>query len=391
MTKGLFCHYLPIYKDINGDYCSTTLTDELFNRYFCVVDKLYIATRVYHINMTYVEAHQEKITLDNVVIMEFPNLSTLRGIAIELRNAKRKLHNIVKNVDLVFIRGGIIALLGAEAARKLKKPYLIECSGCAWDAYWNYNLLGKIIAPYMEYRTKRDVRDASYVIYVTEKWLQNRYPTNGVSTNASNVILNSIDDKVLELRLEKVKKFDHKKIRVGTTGGIGNKAKGQQFVIEAMKRLEEKYDILYELVGEGDSSYLEEIAKKNGVFEKVIFKGQLTHEEVLTWIDSLDFYIQPSLQEGLPRSLIEAMSRGCPAIGSTTAGIPELLDKKFVFKRGSVNDLVKIMKKIFEIDLRENAIRNFNKSKEYQIDLLNDRRTELYKQYLAFVRSGNNT
>ncbi|WP_407425075.1 glycosyltransferase family 4 protein [Treponema sp.] len=386
MIKGLFCHYLPIYKDIDGNYCSTTLTNDLFSRYFCVVDELYVATRVYPINKTYSEAHQELINLKNVNIIEFPNLSNLKGFFLELPKARKKIQQIAKNMDLIFIRGGVIALLGVTAARKLHKPYLIECAGCAWDEYWNYSFSGKIIAPYMEYRAKKDTKNASHVIYVTEKWLQNRYPTNGKHTNASNVILNAIDDNALTKRLEKITTFDHKNIHIGTTGGVGNKAKGQQFVIEAISKLSQKYNITYELVGSGDNTYLLNMAKKFNVEDKVVFKGQLTHEEVLEWLDSLDFYIQPSMQEGLPRALIEAMSRACPAIGSTTAGIPELLEPQYIFKRGKVKDLIRVMNYSFDNELREIVERNFLKSKEYQIDNLNKRRTALYKDYLMFIK-----
>ena len=165
MVKGLFCHYLPIYKDINGEYCSTTLTDSFFARYFCVVDELTVATRVYPINITYKEAHQERISLKGVKILECPNLSTPKGF-LDLPKVKKKIIEITAGVDLIFIRGGIIALLGVDAARKLKKPYLMECAGCAWDEYWNYSNTGKIMAPYMEYRAKRDTKNASHVITV---------------------------------------------------------------------------------------------------------------------------------------------------------------------------------------------------------------------------------
>ena len=174
MITGLFCHYLPIYKDIDGNYCSTTLTDDFFDRYFCVVDKLYVATRVYRLDKTYKEAHQERITHKNVSIIEFPNLSKPKALITELPKAKKKIVQYAEMADLIFIRGGIVALLGVDAARKLNKPYLMECAGCAWDEYWNYSTSGKLLAPYMEYREKRDTRDASHVIYVTEKWLQNR-------------------------------------------------------------------------------------------------------------------------------------------------------------------------------------------------------------------------
>ena len=387
MVKGLFCHYLPIYKDINGIYCSTTLTDEFFSRYFCVADELYVATRVYPINKTYQEAHQEKISLSNVHIIEFPNLSTPLNILTKLAGSKKKMLKAAEAADLIFIRGGIIALLGVDAANKLHKPYLRECAGCAWDEYWNYSFLGKLMAPYMEYRAKKITKEASHVIYVTEKWLQNRYPTNGEFTYASNVMLNTIDEKALTDRIEKLKSFSTKKtVRLGTTGGIGNKAKGQQYVMKAMSALSDLYDFQYELVGGGDASYLTDTAKKFGVSDKVIFKGQLTHEEILNWLDSIDIYIQPSVQEGLPRALIEAMSRACPAIGSTTGGIPELLMDENVFKRGSAKDLVRVIKNTLTQDLTENAKINFNKSKEYSIGLLNERRNVLYCKYLEFVR-----
>lgn len=386
MIKGLFCHYLPIYKDINGNYCSTTLTDGLFDRYFCVVDKLYVATRVYPIDKTYKEAHQELINTSKVEIVEFPNLSTPRAILTILPEAKRKLLNIAQKSDLIFIRGGIIALLGVDVARRLKKPYLLECAGCAWDEYWNYSLSGKLLAPYMEYRSKVDTRDASHVIYVTERWLQHRYPTKGVSTHASNVILGTVDKNSLSKRLDHIQNYNKKKIRIGTTGGVGNKAKGQHYVIAAMANLSDEFDITYELVGGGNRDFLEKTADKYGVSKKVIFRGQLTHKEVLDWIDTLDFYIQPSMQEGLPRSLIEAMSRACPAIGSTTAGIPELLQDEYIFHRGSIKDLIRVMKYAFMSDLNSVAKRNFEKSKEYEIERLNARRTVLYKEYLEYVK-----
>ncbi len=386
MTTGLFCHYLPIYKDVNGIYCSTTLTDDLFRRYFCVVDKLIVATRVYKLNMSFEEAHQERITLRNIKIVEFPNLSTPKNLITKYSHTKAVLAKLIKQSDLIFIRGGIIALMGARIARSYNKPYLFECAGCAWDEYWNYSLSGKLLAPLMEYSTKKAVKNASHVVYVTEKWLQNRYPTRGISTYASNVILDEIDENALAMRKKRIKNNDSKKtIVIGTTGGIGNKAKGQQYVIEAMKSLSHKYDIRYELVGGGDSAYLEYVAKRYGQDKRVVFKGQLTHDEVLNWLDSIDLYIQPSMQEGLPRSLIEAMSRACPAVGSTTAGIPELLNKDNVFVRGSVKSLISVINHTLKQDLSIQACRNFEKSKEFQIDVLNSRREKLYKNYRDYV------
>ncbi len=391
MVTGLFCHYLPIYKDRNGVYCSTTLTNDVFKRYFRVVDKLIVADRVYQINETYQEAHQEPITLENLVIEEFPNLSSGRGFVFEKTNSKKRIDILVKKSDLIFIRGGIIANLASSSARRQHKAYLVESAGCAWDEYWNYSFLGKLLAPWMEFSSKKNTKYASHVVYVTKNWLQKRYPTAGVSEYASDVVLDRIDSKVLVERLTKLKNFDSQKtIVIGTTGGIGNKAKGQQFVMRAMRKLKDRYDLRYELVGGGDDSYLHSEAKRNGVLDRVDFKGQLTHDEVLEWLSSIDIYIQPSMQEGLPRALVEAMSRACPAVGSTTGGIPELLDSETLFKRGKVSSLTQVLDRVLQSNLEEFAINNFNKSKEYQISVVDEKRDRLNREYRDFVLGGKN-
>ena len=293
----------------------------------------------------------------------------------------QKIDEIVKKVDLIFIRGGMIAGFGVAAAKKYNKPYLFECSGCAWDDMWNHSLLGKILARSAEEGEKAITRDAAFVVYVTEKWLQDRYPTNGVSTHASNVVLEEIDQKALENRLEKIKnKKNGEEIIIGTTGGIDNKAKGQQYVIKAISKLK-TYNIKYEIVGGGTGKYLKRVAKRYGVKDRLVIKGQLKHDEVLNWLDSVDIYIQPSMQEGLPRSLIEAMSRACPAIGSTTGGIPELIDEKMIFERGKVDKLVEALRTAIECDLTPLAIQNFEKAKEYLLEKITIRRNALYMQY----------
>lgn len=381
MVRGIFCHDLPIYKDVNGVYCSTTMTDDLFSRYLTVCDELVVATRVYQIDKTFKEAHQEKITLQNLRFLDLPNLNKFSALFGLMGRCRKIIKKEVENCDLIFIRGGINAVLGVDAARKLRKPYLLENSGCAWESYWNHSLSGKIVAPYMECRERKDTREAAYVIYVTEKWLQRRYPTHGKWTYASNVILQHIDDNVLQKRQAKIASMNNRRIVVGTTAGL-NKVKGQQFVIEAMLLLKEDCDITYELVGSGDNAYLKTLAEKHGLSDKVIFKGQMNHEEVLTWIDSLDLYIQPSLQEGLPRSMIEAMSRACPAIGARTAGIPELIAEDCVFNRKDSQAIaLAILHVLSDNNMQYHAEKNFKKAKEYELNILNERRNKLYIEY----------
>ncbi len=386
MIKGVFCHDLPIYMDKNGRYGCTTLTDTVFSRYLKIVDELVVATRLYHLECTLEEAHQEWITLQHIRFLDIPNINKPQYVFSRIPKVKKMIEEELKNSDLVFLRGGTIADIGYSLAMEYKKPYLCECGGSAWDSLWNYSFIGKMIAPWAEFRTKKMVKNAAFVSYVTERWLQERYPTNGESAAISDVVIESVSEDVLKKRIEKISNCKSEEPWViGTAAGLMTKLKGQQFVIEAISRLCDKINIRYELAGAGDSSYLLSVADKFGVRDRLVIKGELTHKEVLEWMDSLDAYIQPSIQEGLPRALIEAMSRACPCIGSTAGGIPELLEDNVIFKRGDVNELTNILDKFYDSDWRIHSDFNYRRSKDFQVEVLDAKREEFYKRYKEFV------
>ncbi len=137
----------------------------------------------------------------------------------------------------------------------------------------------------------------------------------------------------------------------------------------------------YLLVGGGDQAYLRRIAEKYGVSDQVEFIGRRPLEEVFKLLDTVDIYVQPSLQEGLPRSVIEAMSRGCPVIGAKTAGIPELISPECVVKRKSAKDIAcKIMQILSKDKLMELSERNYEESKQYRNSVLNEKRERYFSK-----------
>ena len=162
--------------------------------------------------------------------------------------------------------------------------------------------------------------------------------------------------------------------------------KGQEYVIQAIAELKKQgYDFEYRLVGGGDKSRLQSIADKFGVQDKVIFEGSMPHERVFDYLDNIDVYIQPSKTEGLPRALIEAMSRGCPCIGSNAGGIPELLDTNFIFNSGSVKELATMLAN-FDIEkMFDQAKRNFECSKGYAKEVIETRRYKFLKEFAEGV------
>lgn len=381
-VRGIFCHDLPIYKDKNGLYGCTTLTDNVFRRYLNHVDELVVATRVYHLDCTLEEFHQERITLPNLKFLDIPNLNKPQYIVTRLHKAVKMMEDELKNCDLIFIRGGTIATIGIALAKKYNKPYLCECAGIAFEALWNYSLLGKVLAPFSELYTKKTVREADYVVYVTDRYLQRRYPTKGDAISISDVVIEKVCDSILKKRINKINsRKPGEPWVIGTAGGLMTRLKGQQLVIEAMSRLGERYNIRYELAGTGNPEYLLSVARKFHVEDRIVIKGEINHDEMFSWMDSLDTYIQPSMQEGLPRALMEAMSRACPCIGSTAGGIPELLEAGVIFERGNIKQLTNTMRKFYESDWDVHSEYNHSKIKNFQMDLLEEKRKNFFNRY----------
>ena len=138
----------------------------------------------------------------------------------------------------------------------------------------------------------------------------------------------------------------------------------------------------YWIIGGGDKSYLEKFVKKYKLEDNVKFLGPLPHDEIFSRLEKVDIYIQPSKQEGLPRSLLEAMSTGCLSIGANTGGIPELLDKEYIVRRGNVNDIVEKIESITNEQQTEQAKVNFEKSKEYEKIILEEKRNKFYDEFI---------
>ena len=389
--KVLFCHGGPLRIDESNNYYGISYNNEMFSRYYDIAEELSVLIRVNKISMIEGEQKFSKITISPFEVIECPNIASLKGMILYNRKCKNIVYKAVKNSDFIVIRlPSLIGNLAINAAIKMNKPYLIEVVGCPWDALWNHSLKGKFVAPYMYFKTKKLVKNAKFVVYVTNEFLQKRYPTNGESINCSNVTLKQFDDKVLLNRLNKINTMKkNEKIILGTTAAVDVRYKSQEYVIKALGKLKkqgiENYE--YQLVGGGDQTYLKSIAKKYNVSEQVKFIGVMPHNKVFEWLDNIDIYLQPSRVEGLPRALIEAMSRGLPAIGSNAGGIPELLESQFIFSIGrkAPDKICSILQGFNKNIMREQAKRNYFESKKYDKEIIEMRRKEFFNKFKSNV------
>ena len=380
----LFCHDGPINYDAENGYYSIGFNDKLMSRYESIFGGVGIVTRVERTN---VSAYKEsdKLSADKYNVTEYPNYLTLSAIFKSKKESNRILEEAIAACDALIIR--LPSFLGnrcVKIARKYKKPYLIEVVGCPWDSLRNHGVSGKVLAPYMYLKTKSAVRRASDVLYVTNEFLQRRYPTRGRSIGCSDVELLDTDRDTA--RASVTDATDPKTLTLGTLGKIDLKYKGHATVLEAMARLKSHgYDLKYQIVGPGNREYLENTAKSLGVSDNVVFTGPMGHDAVFEWLDTVDVYIQPSLTEGMPRALIEAMSRGCPCIASDAGGMPELLDKRYIFKKGSSSALADILMNAEKNGLLLEGERNREFTKQFSPAVINEKRVAFYTAFKSSV------
>lgn len=388
--KVLLAHDHIFYKYNNDYYSNGSFSQEVLLRYTSVFEQVCFISR-----QKIVDKKPERMSLattEGVNFIEVPNFKSIKAL-YKIIEAKKIIEQEVKTADCVIARvPSSIGCLAVKYAKKYNKPYLLEMVGCAWDALWNHSLLGKIIAPFQYFTTKKIVMDAKYVVYVTNKFLQRRYPTKGKSVNCSNVSLKKFDDNILKARLEKINSIkEDDKIIIGTIAAVNVKYKGQQYVIEALGRLKKqgitRYE--YQLVGGGDQTYLKSIAEKFDVVDQVKFLGTIPHDEVFNWLDTIDIYVQPSRQEGLPRALIEAMSRGLPAFGAKTGGIPELLEPEYIFSntKKNIDEICNILQSFTKEKMIVQAKRNYEEAKKYDKQLIEKRRRQFLMEFkLSFEK-----
>ena len=111
-------------------------------------------------------------------------------------------------------------------------------------------------------------------------------------------------------------------VQVGTLRYV----KGQDVMIEALARLRDRVpEARLDLVGDGSArADLEAHARRLGVADAVTFVGRIEPEDVRERLRSAAVLVLPSRSEGMPLTLLEAMSAGVPVVATTVGGIPEV-------------------------------------------------------------------
>lgn len=84
-------------------------------------------------------------------------------------------------------------------------------------------------------------------------------------------------------------------------------------------------DLELTIGGNGEVDRAQELARELGISNRVHFAGWVSGDDKVRLLREADIYVLPSYNEGLPVSILEAMSWGVPVISTRVGGIPELI------------------------------------------------------------------
>jgi phosphatidylinositol alpha-1,6-mannosyltransferase len=308
------------------------------------------------------------------------------------RQARVIAHHSIMECGAYLLRmPGLVGQMVWREIVRAKKPYALEVMGDPWDAFspgaWPH-ISRPIFRRVATAQLKRMCTGATAIHYLTSQALQRRYPPSkrAYAVGFPDVLLENtgVPAENIQRRYGRLRESLWKdaktasSIRIGFIGSFANMYKGPDALLHAAALCQGRLNLQLAMVGAG--RYLPEmktLAGKLGIADRVEFRGELpSGRPVFDFLDSIDLFVMPSRAEGLPRALVEAMSRGCPCIASAVGGIPELLAADDLVPAGSPEELAKLILQVATDSNRLFAMsaRNLAKADQFNPQALNESR-----------------
>ena len=226
------------------------------------------------------------------------------------------------------------------------------------------------------------------VVGVSEHTSKNLMKYEKISSKKIMTIMNGIDESKHNVTIDKKKK--RRELGVNQDGpiiGVGvrlTEQKGITYLLQAMPTVIEKYsDITLIIAGEGPlGNKLRSEAISRGIDKNVLFVGpRLDMPELLKLFD---LYVLPSLWEGLPMVLLEAMAAGCPIVATDVGGnymaVKHGVNGSLIKPKDSIKfsyEVIRLLKdKYSRMQYSKNGIKVFHE--KFSADIMTRKYEKLY-------------
>jgi len=212
-------------------------------------------------------------------------------------------------------------------------------------------------------------------------------------------IHNGIDLEAVRITTERTEKrkewgIDGKVILIGTVGRLVP-VKGHAVLLEAFRIMSQFHqNVALIFVGDGPLRVeLEAEASRMGLGRTVIFSGH--QEQSYDFINMMDVFVLPSLHEGIPMVLLEALALRRPVVASRVGGIPEVLVHGYsgvLVSPSNPEELATAIQSLIESPSKAVAFGSSGRSQvesEFSAALMATRTAEMYRTLRTGATQGN--
>jgi glycosyltransferase involved in cell wall biosynthesis len=278
-------------------------------------------------------ASQEKARCENSLLLfynvhvpnvEFYERARRRGLSVRMVHCKgradwravRQIEEYIQEdaVDLVHTHGYKADLYGYLAAWRCHKPVVATCHNWVGGtaALGIYNHLDRMALK--KFNALAAVSDA-----VAQRLLAFGVPPEKIKTIANGIDVTAFE-RAQPLPLLK----DEGSIVVGVVARL-DLQKGFEYLLRAARELCKMFPGLKIVIaGEGpDRSAIEEMIEQYGLQSSVVLAGQQSNMPAV--YAAMDIFVLPSLNEGLPMTVLEAMAASKPVIATRVGAIPSVI------------------------------------------------------------------
>jgi N-acetyl-alpha-D-glucosaminyl L-malate synthase BshA len=288
------------------------------------------------------------------------------------------------NPDIVHAQGiprGVACVL---AKKLLNIPCVVGGQGSDVYQPWKYK---KVISKFV-------LGNADALIALTDHMKQKMIEILGRERDDIFVIPNGIDHEFFSSYLRKqghatLEPVNNKEKVILYVGRL-EPVKGVRYLVQAVRILINRgfRNMKLLIVGDGsEKRYLEELVKKLGLEDYIVFVGRVSHDKIPEYMASADLLVLPSLSEGFGIVIVEAMAMGLPVIASRVGGLPWIIkdgENGFLVEPRNPRDIAeKIILLLTNDDLRVYmSRRNIEKAREYGWENIIKRLEKVYT-YIA--------
>jgi glycosyltransferase involved in cell wall biosynthesis len=164
---------------------------------------------------------------------------------------------------------------------------------------------------------------------VKKDMLRHKVPEEKIRVIDNGIAPERFEPPAEPIRMKKQLGFDEKTKIIGTVGSLVVE-KGHIYLLEAARQiLDHVQDLKFLVIGDGPlRKPLEERSEELGIRQHILFAGQ--RKDIPELLGVMDIFVLPSIKEGLPMALLEAMAAKRPVIATRVGAIPKVIENKDV-------------------------------------------------------------